>query len=90
MYRSLYGGGGISVVQEISRTVSLDEGLSSYNDDGVSGSLPVSHAQEEERASEYIKKIFGDDLTVLLSECALTKPEDPLLLFADLLERFHL
>ena len=89
MYRSMYGGGGNSNVSEISRTVSLDEGLSGYNDDVVSGSLPVSHAQEEEKASEYINKIFGEDLGVLLAECALTKPEDPILLLADLLERLY-
>ena len=90
MYRSMYGGGGKSNVSEISRTVSLDEGLSGYNDDVVSGSaLPVSHAQEEEKASEYINKIFGEDLGVLLAECAVTKPEDPILLLADLLERLY-
>ena len=89
MYRSMYGGGGKSNVSEISRTVSLDEGLSGYNDDGVSGSLPVSHAQEEEKASEYINKIFGEDLGVLLAENALTKPEDPIKLLADLLERLY-
>ena len=86
----MYGGGGKSNVSEISRTVSLDEGLSGYNDDVVSGSaLPVSHAQEEEKASEYINKIFGEDLGVLLAECAVTKPEDPILLLADLLERLY-
>ena len=87
----MYGGGGGSSsdnVPEIPRTVSLDEGLSSYNE-GVSGSLPVSHAEEEEKASDYIKKIFGEDLGIILSECALTKPVDPILFLADLLERLQ-
>ena len=69
--------------------MSLDEGLSSYNE-GVSGSLPVSHAEEEEKASDYIKKIFGEDLGIILSECALTKPVDPIFYLADLLERLLL
>ena len=87
----MYGGGGGSStdnVPEMPRTVSLDEGLSSYNE--VSGSLPVSHAEEEEKASDYIKKIFGEDLGIILSECALTKPLDPILYLADLLERLDI
>ena len=89
MYRSIYGGEGTSEVQEVPRTVSLDEGLSSYNEghDGGSGCLPASYKEEEEKASEYIKKIFGEELGVLLSECALTKPGDPILFLSDLLER---
>ena len=88
MYRSMYGGEGTSDVPEMPRTVSLDEGLSSYNEG--SGCLPVSHAEEEEKASEYIKKIFGEELGVILSECALSKPVDPILYLSDLLERLLL
>ena len=89
MYRSIYGGEGTSEVQEMPRTVSLDEGLSNYNEghDGGSGCLPASHKEEEEKASEYIKKIFGEELGVLLSECAMAKPGDPILFLSDLLER---
>ena len=84
----MYGGEGTSDVPEMPRTVSLDEGLSSYNEG--SGCLPVSHAEEEEKASEYIKKIFGEELGVILSECALSKPVDPILYLSDLLERLLL
>ena len=86
MYRSLYGGKTISDVSELPRTVSLDEGLSSYNE-GPPSSLTASRVEDEEKASEYIKMIFGDDLGVLLSECAQAQPMDPVLFLSDLLER---
>ena len=72
MYRTKYN----SQTELVS--VSLGEGLDSDS---------ASASQTEDEGCRYLRRVLGDELSQMLTECATVQPEDPILFLASELER---
>ena len=87
MYRLVYGNRKDSTL--IQRSVSLDEGFEEAPKVENKPEENVETKHKNDRADEFLRTVFGDQLSNILTQCATAEPEDPILYLADLLEKYE-
>lgn len=87
MYRLIYGNRKDSTL--IQRSVSLDEGFEEAPKVENKPEENVETKHKNDRADEFLRTVFGDQLSNILNQCATPEPEDPILYLADLLEKYE-
>ena len=61
-------------------SLSLDSGVENVNNESI-------QLEKSEAANEYLKHVLGDVLGVVLTDCVLKRPDDPVIFIADAFEK---
>ena len=61
-------------------SLSLDSVVENVNNESI-------ELEKSEAANEYLKHVLGDVLGVVLTDCVLKRPDDPVMFLADAFEK---